>query len=517
MRSAKRTLTAQATLAFLEFLVGLSAILGTAAVLLVAAVAVHALDAGASRAGIGPAFGTVGTHLVAVTALLVLLAAARFVVVEYRRFLDRAPGPDGPFLLAVGPLVGVAVPLGYVVYAKASLQSPWPLLGIAVVSAHALAYRTIAAWSGTARFARLGELTGVVAGVPTVVTLVTVLTEGVLFGPLDDAGRLLLATPGWGLLPRDGRFLVAFPLVIAVAFRVYRYLWRTDRVDVPDPDLPRVGVSVPDDWVRAVERRVSVPTLTDVALATTDRLGDYVADRRRRTDTGVPPDAPPVPTPVGSRGSRSDGAGRDAPSGSPRESVDLGPRPPATPSSDASPSASSQSSSSPSSSSPSSPKSDPSTSDAATTASTASTSSTADTSSSGSDTPGSADRAQAAVGAEEANADPDDDETADSEATESDADPASATEAPSTSTSEGEAPSGESSGDEGDADSESDEAASSGAAEGDDSQTRIYTPEPGSGDAASSDGAAVETCPACEADVPSDGTYAFCPLCGHEL
>ncbi|MCU4801288.1 MSCRAMM family adhesin SdrC [Halobacteria archaeon HArc-gm2] len=511
MRSAKRTLTAQATIAFLELLVGLSAILATVAVLLVAAVAVHAIGAGASRAGIGPAFGTVGTHLVAVAALLVLLAAARFVVVEYRRFLDRAPGPDGPILLAVGPLVGVTVPFGYAVYATASLQPPWPLLGVAVVSAHALAYRTIAAWSGTARFAGLGELAGVVAGVPTLVTLVTLLTEGVLFGPLDDAGRLLLATPGWGLLPRDGRFLVAFPLFVAVAFRVYRYLWRTDRVDVPDPDLPTVGVSVPDDWVRAVERRVSVPTLTDVALTTTDRLGDYVADRRRRTDTGVPPDAPPVPTPVGSRGSRSDGAGRDAPSGSPRESVDLGPRPPASPSSDASPSASSSSPSS-------SPEADPSTSDAPSTASTASTRSTADTSSSGSDTPGSADRARTAAGAEEANADPDgDDEAADSEAAESDADPASATEAPSTPTSDGEAPSGESSADEGDADSGSDEAASPGAAEGDDSQTRIYTPEPGSGDAAASDGAAVETCPACEADVPSDGTYAFCPLCGHEL
>jgi len=40
---------------------------------------------------------------------------------------------------------------------------------------------------------------------------------------------------------------------------------------------------------------------------------------------------------------------------------------------------------------------------------------------------------------------------------------------------------------------------------------------PPSGLPTARDGSAVETCPECETDVPSDGTYVFCPLCGHEL
>lgn len=46
------------------------------------------------------------------------------------------------------------------------------------------------------------------------------------------------------------------------------------------------------------------------------------------------------------------------------------------------------------------------------------------------------------------------------------------------------------------------------------SDTRIFTDDFG---ATSSTQTPVNTCPACEKDIPSDGVYTFCPFCGHQL
>ncbi len=479
MRLASRSLTTHAALVLLEFLVGLLAVLATVVALLLAGVLVRAVPVAVEYAGGHPAFGTVAGHLLAVAAFLLLLACVRSVVVEYRRFAGRAPEIRQPIALTAGPALGLAIPVGYALQVAGSVRLPMPLLALAVASAHALAFRTISVWSRNAELAPLAELAGVLAGGPTVFALVTLVTRA-LPGPLDAAGRILLELPGWGLVPRDGPFLAAFPLLVATAFGLYRRLRRGDRVDVPEPDVPRAGellpsvslpsvpsppvqfpsLSLPDAVSRPVGRRFPDVTLTDVALAATSRLAERSSRRLGRTDDGVPRDAPPVPRPAGLRSGGSDGSASSSGDDSP------GPRAPRSATADSSSSRSAPSSS------------------------------------------GSPDRSPSTSSDDDSDSAGGDGTDADGSATSSDDGGQSEADTPAEASAADDAPDTNESGS---ADETPDGSAST--PEDAESRTRIFSAGVGDG----SGDAVVETCPDCDADVPSDGTYEFCPLCGHEL
>lgn len=477
---------------------GLLAVLATVVVLLIAGILVRAVPAGVEYAGLHPAFGAVAGHLVALAAFPLLLACVRFVVVEYRRFADRAPEIRRPLALVAVPALGLAIPVVYALQVTGSARLPLALLALAVVSAHALAFRTISAWSRDAELAPLGQLAGVVAGTPAVFALVTLVTQRLPDGGLDAAGRILLETPGWWLVPRDGPFLVAFPLFVATSFGLYRRLRRGDRVDVPEPDVPRVGelrpsvslppvpsppvsfssVPLPAAVSRPVGRRFPDVTLTDVALASVARATERASERLGRTDDAVPRDAPPVPRPAGLRSGGSDGG---ASSPTDRQS-----------SADSSPGEDSPG--------PRAPRS--ATAGSSSSRATSSRSGSPDRSPSTSSGDGTGDDHDSAEGAETG---------ADVSATSSDEGDRSVADTSEASAAEASADDTPDADESGSADGTPDEPTSS--PDDAESRTRIFSADVDDG----SGGTVVETCPDCDADVPSDGTYEFCPLCGHEL
>lgn len=216
-----RVNSAHGTLAFIELAAVPVAILVTFLVLLLAAgVATVARSAGELLAIGGTAIEAI-VGAVAVVTALVLLSAGGLAVVGYRDFVDRSFSTKKPILLLVVPAVGVVAPIAYGVVVLGTIS--FPLFAIAVISAHALAFRTISIDSLLRARRRIGVLVGVLTGAPAVAALTVFVTDHLLdlggAGENEIAELLIGAMSGVGV-PRQRWVLVAVPLLVTTAYVV---------------------------------------------------------------------------------------------------------------------------------------------------------------------------------------------------------------------------------------------------------------------------------------------------------
>lgn len=407
----------------------------------------------------GAALGIEGSTLVLLTGVVAIvplvgaLSVPYFAVAEYRRFFGRY----GTNLWAV-----VVVPLLVVVGSTTLAAGSWTPTGAvvvipSVVAAHLLALRVLGYRSRTTS-GRTEQFVAVVGTIPLAVALLTTVTVWFSDGAIADAGRLLVSTPGWQSVPTDSLALVLAPLAVVTLFEGLRSIPREDRF------APQGRV---DDVERRLRRRGrSVSSITDTCRSALSAL----AGRVRGSDEADSRTAPPVPTPPQSaRRSHERLAGRDEDSG-----TDCPPTPPAV-------------------AAPDGP-----------TEGTSATESNRDTQPTATaSTDGPAAVARTGDRPEPPTTEPQ---------TETEGENGSATDSEESSGDTTEPPSDDRESTPTNAGASSDDSDSGSGDENSGTVTRIY-----SGEFEQDTGSSVATCPDCDADLPSDGSFEFCPLCGHEL
>ena len=391
--------------------------------------------------------------VVAGVAALLLAGTAGGVVLGYHRFFEQTDkGLNVPFLVAL-PLVGLAAPVAWAID-SGTVELPLSLFVLAVVSAHLLAFRTIAMSSHRDERRRAGFVAGIAAGIPILLALVTIITDWLPGGAASAAGREFVGVVRWTELPLHRPVLVGAPLLVTLLYAGYRV--------VSDDDEDSIELSLPDtsrgSRLQSLPLLSSLSGLTGDSSSASDDAGSSSngsrwqrksesksrstasrsdGGKRKRSGPGTSrPKRRPSPHRSGSKSSRSRSASSGG-SSSGRSSA-----------SDSSGSSSSSSSSGNSNSSRSS-------------GSTSSRSSSGSSSTGRSDSTGSG--SSSAQGA---------------------------------STSSGSAASSQQSGEETGSD------------------TRIFTDDFGE---YKSGAGTVDTCPDCNKEIPSDGVYEFCPFCGETL
>lgn len=229
MRLPDRVNTDYLTLAALELAAVPLVVLVTVFVLFLGGGAMQVTESLGGEFSVGTTIIDVLVQLIVLLTTLLLLAGGGAAVTGYRRFFDRADsGLDSLVLIAV-PALGVLAPLLYAFLSFGTFIEPVWLFVIAVVSAHALAFRTIALYSEPVVHRRIGLLVGCAAALPVVLALVTYLTTDVfvtndlLSSRISDAGEHLLDGLVWTALPDVRRsLLIGVPLLLTGAYVGYQ-------------------------------------------------------------------------------------------------------------------------------------------------------------------------------------------------------------------------------------------------------------------------------------------------------
>jgi hypothetical protein len=460
MRFPDRVNTDYLTLAALELAAVPLVVLVTVLVLFLGGGAMQLTQSLESSLGAG--LTAVTLQVLLVGTLVLLLAAGGGAVTGYRLFLDRAEGGLDPMVLVAVPLLGVVAPFAYALGTFGSLSLPNWLFVIAVASAHALAFRTIAMYSRQDDQQRIGLVVGSLAGLPVVLALVTAVTtevfvtEDVLSASVNEAGGRLLDILTWTELPGHRPLLVGLPLLVTASYAGYRIT--TDEQE----ESPLKSFQTPQTPGRLFSITKVLRNLSRGSSSSSDSGSSGSSSERSRYRRKSES--------KGRRASRSDGSGGRRSDDGSRPKRRRSPHRSSSKASDSSSRRSSRSSSSGSSdhrSSRSTSKSD-----------------------SGS------------------NRRPSNRSASSSSARSGDTGNNSASSSNSSSTG------GSSTGNSSSTSSQSSKSSGGNGDASTGSDTRIFTDDFGEYGNGSD---TVESCPACEKEIPSDGVYEFCPFCGQEL
>jgi hypothetical protein len=455
MRLPDRVNTDYLTLAALELAAVPLAVLVTVVVLFLGGGAIQLTESLGSSLDAGTLDLLV--QLIALVTVLALFAGAAAGVTGYWRFFDRSERGLDPRVLVAIPLVGVVAPFAYAAGSLGTLTLPDWLFVVAVVSAHALAYRTIAVYSFRDGDRRSGLAVSVAAGLPVTLALVTFVTQDVLDSGVDAAGQQLLGVLTWTDLPFHRPLLVGLPVVVTGAYLGYRLATDDDRTDSGDSVLSFQRPQTPG---RLFSITSILQNLSRSSSSAENASGGSSGEQSRYRR-------------------KSDSKGRPAASRSGSNSGDDGRRPKRRRSPHRSDRSKAKRRSRRSSSSGSTGRSRSS-------GASGSSSSNQSTGGSGSGS-SSSKRSGASTDNRSRSASSGNNSTSQSDES------ASANSADSTG---------------------SEAAANGGTDASAGSDTRIFTDDFGDyGDGSDT----VETCPACDEEIPSDGVYEFCPFCGQEL
>lgn len=303
MRPLNRSGTGHDTLVLMELAAVPVAVLVTVFTLALAELVAAVVGVTNDAVAAGDLVPTVGNAAVGFGTLLLLVSGGGFLVVGYRRCFESRFDDVDPLSVVLVPILGIVVPIGYAFVATDSLGlSSWLFLPVAV-SAHALAYRTIAIDSFREDRGRTSFVVGALTALPAVAVLVDV-ASGIL-GSERPIARTLDAVVASPDSPMVRAVLIAVPLLVTVCYGVgtlYRKqsLWDGPEWSMPRPRLewpasrPRPGRSI--SRLRAsiadrLSRDRTDPSGRQPAGAGTARASSE-SNRRARTPSDVVPSSP---------------------------------------------------------------------------------------------------------------------------------------------------------------------------------------------------------------------------------
>lgn len=189
----------------------------------------------AETAGASDLALALGRDAVAVLAGFGLVSGGALAVVGYAYAFETKFERIRPGWFAVVPLIGIVVPVGYVLATTGGLGLPTVAFVIVATAVHALAFRTIAVGSVLEGRERLGVLVGAVAAVPAATALVALSSSLPLVGDRAVV-RTIQGGISWTGLPLYRPLLVVVPLAISAAYALV--LIRTEG----GSDAPWVGI-----------------------------------------------------------------------------------------------------------------------------------------------------------------------------------------------------------------------------------------------------------------------------------
>lgn len=300
MKSLNRLVVDRVVLVFLEVLAALAWLLAVGVAFLLGVGAHGAVQSAAELVGASDAALEIGRLTVAFATGLVVVSGGALAVAGYRRVLESRFEDVGSLSLTVAPIVGIVVPVAYVVATTEGLALPWWAFVLVAVAAHALAFRTITISSMQENRIESSMLVGAVATLPAIVAATTHAGDVPVVGegPFE---QLLLAVVARAGVPLEPAALVAAPLLVAAAYTLL----------LAGPVAGAISSAGTDDD----RPQASEPT-NERGEPSTDGSGDV--ETRRATDRSPTERPRPrrrkpvVPSSPSDRGSRSRRTGDDS-------------------------------------------------------------------------------------------------------------------------------------------------------------------------------------------------------------
>lgn len=290
----ERAIRAHLTLSFYEVAVVPLSFLAVFFALLLASGVLSVIGLVGDALAIGSTAQTVLQALVVVATVGCLSAFGGLVVRLYQREFDRSFGSLDPLRLCAIPLVVFVGALGYGVSSGGAITTPWWVAMIAIVSAHALVFRSIAVFSMLDHAKRTGSRVGTIAALPAVLALVTLITQQVLGTGMNAGGTLIVSTLDATAIPQVPATLLLAPIAVGSVY----------------------GLTTREETVSTDVDRLSLPFGVDRSLL--DRLrpsGDSTPSSRAAGESSVrnrAGEAPPPSSPHTSNTTgRSNGSTRD--------------------------------------------------------------------------------------------------------------------------------------------------------------------------------------------------------------
>ncbi|AGB16494.1 hypothetical protein Halru_1896 [Halovivax ruber XH-70] len=290
----ERAIRAHVTLSFYEVAVVPLSFLAVFFALLLAGGVLSGVGIAGDALAIGSTAQSVLRVAVVVATVGSLSALGGVVVRLYQGIFDRSFGSLAPLRLCAIPLVALVGALGYGIASGGPITAPWWIALIAIVSAHALVFRSIAVFSMLDHAKRTGSRVGTIAAVPAVLALVTVITEQVLGAGMNAGGTLVVSTLDATGIPQAPATLLLAPIAVGSVY----------------------GLTTREETVSTDTVRLSLPFETDRSLL--DRLrpsGESTHPSRASGESSVrnrSGEAPPPSSPHASNTTgRSNGSTRN--------------------------------------------------------------------------------------------------------------------------------------------------------------------------------------------------------------
>ncbi|ELZ07767.1 hypothetical protein C479_15030 [Halovivax asiaticus JCM 14624] len=290
----ERAMRAHVTLSFYEVAVVPLSFLAVFFALLLAAGVLSGIELVGDALAIGSTAQSV-LRVAVVAATVGSLSALGGVVVRlYQGVFDRSFGSLAPLQLCAIPLVAFVGALGYGVASGSSITAPWWIALIAIVSAHALVFRSIAVFSMLDHAKRTGSHIGTIAALPAVLALVSLITEQVLGAGMNAGGTLVVSTLDATGIPQVPATLLLAPITVGSVYGL------TTREGTISTDTDRLSLPVETD-------RSLLDRLRPSGESTPSSRASGESSVRNRSGGAPPPSSPHASNTTG----RSNGSTRD--------------------------------------------------------------------------------------------------------------------------------------------------------------------------------------------------------------
>jgi hypothetical protein len=278
MRPPNRSGNDHETLVLLELVAVPIALLVTFFTLALAELLAVVVRMATDAAGAGSVVPMIVNAVIGLGTLLVLLGAGGLLVVGYRHCFESWFDDVNPLPLLLVPLIGLVAPVGYSIWNTGSPPlSSWLFVPV-VISAYALAYRTIAIDSLREDRGHNSLIVGALTALPIVVVLLDLASR--MIGSGRPIARTLDPVAAGAGTPTVRSVMIAVPLLVTVLYGIETLYSRQSRWDGPDWSAPvsRNAISSRTPSIK------SVPNPKDVISRLTSRIR---SDSSGRQPTGA--------------------------------------------------------------------------------------------------------------------------------------------------------------------------------------------------------------------------------------